>query len=166
MVEFTKENYLKLLTGDRYRFCQLNVPTFTSIHHNEKLIWEKILETQKIYSSYYRSNVYKFPEKIKSKLDKHFEFVKRCRKYWHKIYIGFSEFDQIEKRVIKYLFKPSSIRKKMRKIQRDIKKLFDKWNRCLKKFISTFDQYHLEDENRHVGKAIQSLCELLASGFY
>jgi len=53
----------------------------------------------------------------------------------------------------------------MRKIQRDIKKKFDKWNRCLKKIISTFDRYHLEDKNRHVGKAIQLLCELLASGF-
>ena len=28
IIKFTKENYLKMLNGDRYRHCQLNVPTF------------------------------------------------------------------------------------------------------------------------------------------
>ena len=61
--------------------------------------------------------------------------------------------------------KPSSIKKERRKIQSDIKKLFDKSSRRLEKIILTFDQDHLKDENGDVGKALHSLRQLLAFGF-
>ena len=61
MIEFTKENYFKMLTGDRSKLCQLNVTTFISILSNEFLKWERVSEIKKIYSSYYSSNADNFP---------------------------------------------------------------------------------------------------------
>ena len=158
MIKFTKENHSKLLNGDRSRFCQLNVITFNSILYHENLIRDKIFQTQEIYSSYYSSNADKFPEEIKKKLDKHFRFVNRCKKYSNEIWHEIRGFLDIERRVVKNPFKPSSIKKVKRKIQRDIKIFFDKWNHRLKKRILIFYQDHLEDENGHFGKALQLLC--------
>jgi len=38
-------------------------------------------------------------------------------------------------------------------------------NRGPKRIILTFDQDNLKDENRHVGKALQSLCQFFVFGF-
>ena len=46
-----------------------------------------------------------------------------------------------------------------------MKSLFDQCNRLLENIISTFDQEYLKDKNGHVGKVIQSLCELVATRF-
>ena len=167
MIELIKENYFIMLTGDSYRYCQLNVTTFTSISYNVDLILIKVLQTKDIFFSFYSSNEDEFLEEIKKKLNKHFVFVKRCVKYIDEILRNFQEFINFEFFVVKNYSKPSSIEKKRRKIEkRDIQKLlFDQCNRGLENIISTFDQDHLEDKNGHVGKELQSLRQLLASGF-
>jgi len=161
MIEFTKENHFKLLTADRSGLCQLNVPTFKSILYNEYLIHEMILQTHKIYSSYYSSNADKFSEEIKEKVDKHFGFVKKCRKYCNEIWKGLRIIKIIEDHVINNLFN----HQRTIKIQPDIKEIFDKWNRLFKNIITTFDGIDLEDDYGLVGKALQSLRQLFASGF-
>ena len=165
MIEFTKENYFKMLTGDRSNLCQLNVTIFSSIHFNEYLIRKKVLQTEGIYSSYYSSNADKFSKEIKGKLDKHFGFVKRCEDYLNKIWGGFIRFKNIEDDFMKKSLKSSSIEQRRRENQPDIKEIFDNWNLVLKEIISNFDQDHLEDKNGHVGNALESLRQLLASGF-
>jgi len=62
-------------------------------------------------------------------------------------------------------FEPSSIEKRRRKIQPNIKEIFGNWNRVLKEIISTFNQDHLEDDNGYMEKALQSLGQLLTCGF-
>jgi len=86
MIEFTKNNYFKILTGDRSRLCQLNVPTFISFLDNEDLKLIKLYLTNDTYSLYYSLNEDRFSEEIKLKLDKHFEFVKTCNRYWNEIW--------------------------------------------------------------------------------
>jgi len=164
MIEFTKENYFKMLTGDSSNLCQLNVPTFSSIFYIKDLIRTKVLQTNDIYSSYYSSNLDKVSEEIKGRLDKHFGFLKRCEDYSDDINIGFRKFKDIKDDFMENSFKLLSIEQR-RKIQPDIKEIFDKWNRVLKEIISTFDQDHLEDKNKHVGNALESLRQLLAFEF-
>jgi len=154
-----------MLTRDHSRLCQLNVPTFDSKYENEYLYMEKVLQTEKIYSSYYSSNADKFSEEIKGKLNIHFEFVNRCDELWDEIWEGGNGFRNIEKWVIESSFNPSSIRNERRNIQHDIQNLYDKCNRRLEKIILTFDHDHLEDKNANVEKALQSLRQLLASEF-
>jgi len=57
-------------------------------------------------------------------------------------------------------FEPSSF-----EILSDIKYIFNEWNRVFKEIMLTFDQDHLEDDNGRVENALQSLRQLLASGF-
>ena len=45
----------------------------------------------------------------------------------------------------------------------NLKELFDKCNRGLENIILTFDQDQIEDTNKHIGKALQSLHQLLVS---
>ena len=153
------------MTADRSSFCQLNLPTFTSILTNEELIREKILQTEGIYSSYYRSNADKISEEIKGKLEKHFGFVKRCYEFCDKMRVGFWKFRGIEDDIMDNSFESSSIEERMRTIQPYIIEKFDYWNRDLKEIIFNFNQDHLKDVNGHVEKALQSLRHLLASGF-
>jgi len=165
LIEYTKENHFKLLTADRFRLCQLNVPTFESILYNKDLIWEKVLQTNGIYSSYYSSNADKLSEEIKGKLDIHFEFVKICWEYKDEIRRGLGGIKIFEDDVKNHLFNPLFNHQRKRMIQPNIKEMFNKWNRLLKNIITTFDGYDLEDNNGLVGRALQSLCQLLASGF-
>jgi len=119
------------------------------------------LQTEEIYFSYYRLNANKFSKKIKIKLDKHFGFVKRCCDHWNVIWEGLDGFRNIEDDFMENSF----IEKETRKIQHDIKEIFNNWSRDLKKIITTFHRDYLEDDNGHVGRTLQSLCQIFASGF-
>jgi len=139
MIEYRKEKDSKILTGNHSRLCQLNVPTFDSIRYNQNLIKEKLWHNQRIYVAYYNSNKDKLSEEIRGKLDKNFVFLIGHHGFW--ILIETTWYNN------------------------DIKELFDLWNYRLENMILSFNRNQIEDKNGHVGKALQSLRQLLASGF-
>ena len=112
----------------------------------------------------------KYENEATRKQSKHIGFLDICYHFWCRIwkiweYISSSKL--LSKYVIEELIKPSSIKKERRKIEDSfIKKLFDPWNRAFEDVILSFNKNQIKDKNGHVGKALQSLRELLASGFY
>ena len=78
---------------------------------------------------------------------------------WEMIY----ESKSVEKYVIEELVKPSLIADERRKT--DIKKLSHPWNCGLQNITLSFNNDQIEDKNGHIGKALQSLRQLLTSVF-
>ena len=170
MVEFTVENRYKMWIGDHSRLCQLNVPTFSSIFYNEKLIWQKLVNTNLIYYSYFSSNADRISKELDRKIRKHFGFVGTCNNYWLLIWKIWQKWEDnykskhYRKYVIEELIKPSSLKEEWKEIED--KKIFAQFKRELEnKTIFLFKRDQIEDKNGHVEKVLQSLHLLLTSGF-
>ena len=127
MVEFTKLNYLEIMTGDPIRFSCLNNPTFHSILDDNLIIWRKIEQSQNIYSSCQILYATRIPDRIKEKLEKHLRFAEMCNKFYGDVWTNILSIKYFEQCVINnILIHNSNIEQKRRNVENDVKRFYQR----------------------------------------
>ena len=157
IIEFTKGNYLEILSGNHSRLSKLHAPTFTSLRNNYLIIKKRNRQALQIYSSNQFSNSCTFRDEVKGKLYEHYIFANICNRFLDYVWGNVNKIRYFEDFMMTNEYEHFQIEEEGRKIESETKIFFEEWNSQNEIIISRFSENHIEDENGSIGKILQSL---------